>query len=41
MEREFKNEQCKLHNIYLPNSVINWITDFLTNRLQRIKLIDN
>ena len=31
----------KLHNLDLPNSVINWITDFLTNRFQRIKLTDN
>ena len=31
----------KLHNLNHPNSVTNWITDFLTNRLQRIILIDN
>ena len=28
---------CKLD---LPNSIINWIIDFLTNRAQRIKLAD-
>ena len=31
----------KLHNLDLPNSVIDWITDFLTNRFQRIILTDN
>ena len=31
----------KLHNLDLPNSVINWITDFLTNRFQGSKLTDN
>ena len=30
----------KLTKLDLPNSVINWIIDFLSDRLQRIKLAD-
>ena len=35
--RSALDELCKLD---LPRSVINWIIDFLTDRLQRIKLVD-
>ena len=28
----------KLCNLNVPNSIINWITDFLSDRYQRIKL---
>jgi hypothetical protein len=31
----------KLCDLDLPNSVINWIIDFLTDRFQRIKLVNN
>ena len=30
----------KLSELEIPNSVINWISDFLTNRYQRVKLAD-
>ena len=30
----------KLSNLDLPVRIINWIIDFLTNRLQRVKLAD-
>ena len=30
----------KLSELEIPHSVINWISDFLTNRYQRVKLAD-